>query len=344
MERALEQHRAESEENSKSEQKPMKNWRYGVGFHCYADDVQLYLAFPTNDSGVAAVLDQCLGYLMFKKDASNLEENEELTASENLGAKIKEQNKAVAHLTAEKDHLQETKGTLTKELKKVKAELEEKRTEIERLKALQSHSANQQALVNQLRGQLEVKEHEQENLLVEKLAAVEDMHNRLKANTESIHMLNQQLNWLSKENVNLRKLLESEKTKCQELELQLKTYSQIIPSLRAQLQTTHEHKHLLCQPVSFPKEARASNLNNFSHLHTGPDQEPFRTSQGGKSEALTREDLEQPDLRESLDKSYWIQRVGELSAQLQESTEYWTDKMNELTLEIEQAHLGSPKK
>uniref|UniRef100_M3XH73 Reverse transcriptase domain-containing protein n=1 Tax=Latimeria chalumnae TaxID=7897 RepID=M3XH73_LATCH len=34
--------------------------RYGVGFHRYADDVQLYLAFPANDSGVTTVLEQCL--------------------------------------------------------------------------------------------------------------------------------------------------------------------------------------------------------------------------------------------------------------------------------------------
>uniref|UniRef100_M3XJH3 Reverse transcriptase domain-containing protein n=1 Tax=Latimeria chalumnae TaxID=7897 RepID=M3XJH3_LATCH len=34
--------------------------RYGVDFHCYANDVQLYLAFPAN-TGAVAVLEQCLG-------------------------------------------------------------------------------------------------------------------------------------------------------------------------------------------------------------------------------------------------------------------------------------------
>uniref|UniRef100_H3BF14 Reverse transcriptase domain-containing protein n=1 Tax=Latimeria chalumnae TaxID=7897 RepID=H3BF14_LATCH len=35
--------------------------RYGVDFHCYADDVQLYFAFPANNTSPVAVLEQCLG-------------------------------------------------------------------------------------------------------------------------------------------------------------------------------------------------------------------------------------------------------------------------------------------
>uniref|UniRef100_H3A729 Reverse transcriptase domain-containing protein n=1 Tax=Latimeria chalumnae TaxID=7897 RepID=H3A729_LATCH len=34
--------------------------RFGLGFHCYADDVQLYLAFSANIPGAASVLDECL--------------------------------------------------------------------------------------------------------------------------------------------------------------------------------------------------------------------------------------------------------------------------------------------
>uniref|UniRef100_H3AFR3 Reverse transcriptase domain-containing protein n=1 Tax=Latimeria chalumnae TaxID=7897 RepID=H3AFR3_LATCH len=35
--------------------------RYGVDFHCYADDIQLYLAFPASNTTAVAVLEQCLG-------------------------------------------------------------------------------------------------------------------------------------------------------------------------------------------------------------------------------------------------------------------------------------------
>ncbi|XP_064419351.1 uncharacterized protein LOC135359048 [Latimeria chalumnae] len=34
--------------------------RFRVGFHCYADDVQLYLAFPANSLGEASMLEKCL--------------------------------------------------------------------------------------------------------------------------------------------------------------------------------------------------------------------------------------------------------------------------------------------
>uniref|UniRef100_M3XJ80 Reverse transcriptase domain-containing protein n=1 Tax=Latimeria chalumnae TaxID=7897 RepID=M3XJ80_LATCH len=34
--------------------------RYGVDFHCYADDVQLYLAFLANNTDAVAMLEQCL--------------------------------------------------------------------------------------------------------------------------------------------------------------------------------------------------------------------------------------------------------------------------------------------
>uniref|UniRef100_M3XH00 Reverse transcriptase domain-containing protein n=1 Tax=Latimeria chalumnae TaxID=7897 RepID=M3XH00_LATCH len=34
--------------------------RYEVGFHCYADDVQLYLAFPANSPEKVSVLEKCL--------------------------------------------------------------------------------------------------------------------------------------------------------------------------------------------------------------------------------------------------------------------------------------------
>uniref|UniRef100_M3XJE6 Reverse transcriptase domain-containing protein n=1 Tax=Latimeria chalumnae TaxID=7897 RepID=M3XJE6_LATCH len=34
--------------------------RYGVDFHCYADDVQLYLAFPANNTDAVTMLEQCL--------------------------------------------------------------------------------------------------------------------------------------------------------------------------------------------------------------------------------------------------------------------------------------------
>ncbi|XP_067833252.1 early endosome antigen 1-like [Heptranchias perlo] len=303
-------------------------------------------------------------------------------ANDTLGTKIKEQNQLVSHLTADKVRLQETIEALNQELKKVRAEIEDKKTETEQIWALQSHSASQQILLNQLRGRLEDQEyppfpllktlllllqvsasinckvvqhavddnelgrHEQESLIAEKLATIEDMHNRLKASIQSIQLLNQQLNTLSKENLKQKRQLEKEQAQRHQLELQSETFGQTILSLRTQLKDQTDLEHLSSQPVSLLEGAMASDPTTRLNCYLGLEQKSIRVSQKERVEDLTREDLEKSEITDPVvpDKSYWIQRVGELSAQLQESTEYWTDKMNELTKEIEHVNSPSSKK
>ncbi|MBN3313958.1 PMFBP protein, partial [Atractosteus spatula] len=263
-------------------------------------------------------------------------------ASEKLAGTIKEQNKLLAKVSADKEYLQDSNYAMEREIKRLKADLEEKDIEIERVKTTQSHSANQQVLLNQHRGRLEVDEEQKESVMTQKLSTLEDMQARLKANMESIRHLNQQVMSrdfpaLLKENVSQRKLLETERAKRNQLELQLKTCSRASLSPRAPRETAQEQR----RPLSH-QEARPSDPDAISHLYPELGQEPFRTSEREGTETLTRRDLEEPRIRDSLDKSYWIRRVGELSAQLQESTEYWSEKMNELTVEIQQAHAASP--
>uniref|UniRef100_W5N7L5 Uncharacterized protein n=1 Tax=Lepisosteus oculatus TaxID=7918 RepID=W5N7L5_LEPOC len=258
-------------------------------------------------------------------------------ASEKLAGTIKEQNKLLAKVSAEKEYLQDSNYAMEREIKRLKADLEEKDIEIERVKTIQSHSANQQVLLNQHRGRLEVDEEQKESVMTQKLSALEDMQARLKANMESIRHLNQQLNALSKENVSQRKLLEAERAERNQLERQLETCSRASPSPRAPRETAQEQR----RPLGH-QGARPSDPDAISHLYPELGQEPFRTSEREGTETLTRRDLEEPRISDSLNKSYWIQRVGELSAQLQESTEYWSEKMNELTVEIQQAHAASP--
>ena len=61
------------------------------------------------------------------------------------------------------------------------------------LQALQSHSSHQQLLLHQLRSRLEEHESDQDSELKEKLATIEDLHNRLKSNVDSVQQLNQQV-------------------------------------------------------------------------------------------------------------------------------------------------------
>ncbi|XP_067888179.1 polyamine-modulated factor 1-binding protein 1-like isoform X2 [Heterodontus francisci] len=261
-------------------------------------------------------------------------------ANDNLGANIKQQNQLVSHLTADKIRLQETIEALNQELKKVRAELEKKKNETEQIWALQSHSANQQILLNQLRGHLEDQEHDQKSLIAEKLATIEDMHNRLKASIQSVQLLNQKLNTLNRENLKQKRQLEKEQTCRRHLELQSETFGQTILSLRSQLQDQSYLEHLPSQQVSLSEGAMASDPATLLNCSFGLEQKSVRVSQKERVEDLIREDPEKSGITDPMlpDKSYWIQRVGELSAQLQESTEYWTDKMNELTKEIEHAN------
>ncbi|XP_078541740.1 uncharacterized protein LOC144827230 [Lissotriton helveticus] len=247
------------------------------------------------------------------------------------------------HLAAEKEHLQENKDFLTKEIKKVKSDFEELKIENEQLKVLRSHSANQEALLSQLRDQLEVQEHDQASLLTEKLATMEDMHTRLRANIDSIHLLTQQLNTLSNDNVHLKEQLESEKRRCQQLDLKLETCNQTIFSLQALIKN-RQYQDDPKQLTSPCQEAHSSNPSTFFDLCVGTEREPFGVSRGPQLDTLLRRDLDKIKMDDSMDKSYWIQRVGDCSSQLQESTEYYTEKINQLAHGISHSRIDSPQK
>ncbi|XP_071381222.1 polyamine-modulated factor 1-binding protein 1 [Centroberyx affinis] len=95
------------------------------------------------------VLRQSLGGA--RSDSSRLHKESELVlssvnrlvqehkqANEKLALKIKEQSKIIIHLTAEKDHLQESAEGLQIEVRRLKAELDEKRIEVERFQQPES--------------------------------------------------------------------------------------------------------------------------------------------------------------------------------------------------------------
>ncbi|XP_064189240.1 early endosome antigen 1-like isoform X1 [Anguilla rostrata] len=264
---------------------------------------------------------------------------EQKIANECLAGKIKEQNKLLTLVSAEKDHLQETKDAMEIELRTLRAVIDENKMEIGNLKAIHSHSANQQALLNQLRGRLEVEEIERENLVTRSLCQIEAMQTRLKANMESIALLNEQLSVLSTENGKQRELLERERARREQLELLLTSGGRSARSPRPAPESGREEGLRLNAPG--PSDPAAAPPRRRPAPPRVPSSSGPETAETG---ALTRGDLEEARMRDALDKSYWIQRVGELSAQLQESTEYWSEKMSDLAAEIEHAQLASPKK
>lgn len=160
---------------------------------------------------------------------------------------------------------------------------------------------------------------EQDQEMSSKMATIEDLHNRLKLNIDNIQQLNTQLNSLQKDNQRLRSDLEREIGTRQTLELQIESKEQTINSLKTQLEAK---KHLLIE-------------------HSSPLKDPDRATRAAYKKVM--EDGGDPN---SLDKNYWIQRVGELSIQLQQSSEYWSDKVRELSTQLGQAKslVASPRR
>ncbi|XP_072545870.1 uncharacterized protein [Salminus brasiliensis] len=102
-------------------------------------------------------------------------------ASESLAGRIKEQNKLLATISREKEHLQESRDFSEEELRRLRIQVEEREQEIQQLKAVHSYSANQRALVNQLRGRSEVEENVCKNPLAKNQSRMEEMQSRLRS-------------------------------------------------------------------------------------------------------------------------------------------------------------------
>jgi hypothetical protein len=239
-------------------------------------------------------------------------------------------------------------------------ELDEKRIDYEKFKALQSHSAHQQVLLHQLRNRLEEHEDDQDQELKEKLCTIEDLHHRLKANVDSVHTLNQQLNSHQKENVRLRADLEREITSRQTLKLQVDTKEQMILSLKAAMETRIHHASLPDTYLKTPlimdslhrtpvKDIRHSHGAKTTdwcgrssgfvphvmyphHTHQCSTYTPHANMPDPYKHATEESGLSDP---QAMDKNYWISRVGELSLQLQTSSEYWSDKVRDLSHQLD---------
>ncbi|XP_078254849.1 uncharacterized protein LOC144593221 [Rhinoraja longicauda] len=258
-----------------------------------------------------------------------------------LGRKIHEQNQLVSRLTVDNVCLKETIEKLNQELKKVKNELEERKNETEQIRATRNNSARQQIVLNQLRSCQEDQEHEQGSLVAEKLAAIEDMHCRLKSSIESIQLLHQQLHTLDGEYLKQSRQLEKEQT-IHRLELRADTCGQTILPHGAQ----SKNQRLPGEQGTSPEAAVASDPTTLVDSHPGVEQISSNVPHEERVENLTGESLEMPEITEPVipDKTYWIQRLGDLSTQLQERTEYWTSKINESSRKIKHVCPGPSNK
>ncbi|XP_056290267.1 myosin-9-like isoform X3 [Pseudoliparis swirei] len=133
---------------------------------------------------------------------------EQKASNESLGAQMKAQNKLLLIVTGEKEHLQDSNGTLKAEVKRLKEVGDEKSRDMERFKAW----------IRDLAIPQEERTMEQQSRVALNLSRIEDMQTRLRSNLEAIRMLNQQLNALSGENKRLRGQLEEERSMRRQVE------------------------------------------------------------------------------------------------------------------------------
>ncbi|XP_077349037.1 uncharacterized protein LOC143997335 isoform X1 [Lithobates pipiens] len=258
---------------------------------------------------------------------------EQKLANENLGEKIREQNQLLAHLTEERENFQKREDALLAVVNNLKVDLEKIKRENEQLKET---CVEQQELNMELRRQLETQELEHTSLLENNLAATEDMHSKLQTNIKSIHFLNQKLNELGQENGCLQQQLEDGKLRCQQYERHLETCNQTLSNLFAHLKVIQEQRDCLQKQTL---NAISCSQNIVPPLNTRSPMQLQILSQKG----IVNGESEELMLKDSLDKSCRTQRMENHSTPLQENTEYWMEKMNDLMLQIQQ-FVGTSRK
>lgn len=257
---------------------------------------------------------------------------EQKEGNERLAGRLREQDGRISALQLEKEQLAESTESLKKENAAMKTELEERRVDSERLKSLQSHSAQQQVLLHQLRNRLQEYETDQNTEAMSKAHAIEDLHGRLKSNVESIQQLNQQLNSLNKENLRQRHIIDREAAARKSLQLQLESRDQAVMALKAQIES-YKFAEVPHRDTDHIIDAYGLNDSAYSSIDKGLQ----KSAQKDKVRSIMRKEMEKAGVKDPqiLDKSYWIQRVGELSIQLQQSSEYWAQKVRDLTTQVE---------
>lgn len=118
---------------------------------------------------------------------------EQRNNSEKLAIKIREQATAMLYLNAEKEKFIQEINNLQQHIKKLTADNESSAYDKEKIKALQNHLSQQQALLHELQSRLKEYENKIYTDNNEGTKVVEELQNRLRTNIESIQILNHQV-------------------------------------------------------------------------------------------------------------------------------------------------------
>ncbi|XP_062336358.1 myosin-9-like [Osmerus eperlanus] len=221
---------------------------------------------------------------------------EQRVTSESLAAQIRAQNKVLILITEEKELLEQANDSLKQDLRMLREELEEREREAGLWKVQDEEEASKQQ-----------QETERESCVLHNLSRLQEMQARLQVNLEAIAVLNQQLSVLGGENKALHRQLEEERSRRRRAEHHQQ------PSTHHQQPSTHHHQPLPNEPPSLLPHSLCP-------------------SPGEHHVELTRAELsmrgpQAPGEPQAVGEAFWRRRVGELSAQLQDGSLYWSEIM-----------------
>ncbi|XP_051266126.1 trichohyalin-like isoform X2 [Dicentrarchus labrax] len=207
---------------------------------------------------------------------------EQKASNESIIAQMKAQNKLLLIITEEKEHLQEANDTLKAEVKRLKEVADEKERDTERFKAQIRDQGTRQ----------DERTMETQGCVALNLSKIEDMQTRLRHNLEAIGMLNQQLNALSRENKQLRRQLEEER------------------SMRLLLPPPTSQQRSFSRPpppsASLPSSLRLPHPLNLDTAAGDTDRTVNQTK-------LSSTRLERPGESQALGEAFWIRPPGSAS-------------------------------
>ncbi|XP_078137178.1 uncharacterized protein LOC144537376 isoform X1 [Sander vitreus] len=227
---------------------------------------------------------------------------EQKASNESLTAQMKAQNKVLLIVTEEKGHLQDGYNTLKEEVKSLKEVVAKKERDMEHFKAQIRDQGIQQ----------DERAMEKQGCVALNLSKIEHMQTRLRSNLEAIGMLNQQLNWLSRENKRLRRQLEEERS----MRRQVK---RLLPPPPPPPPTSSMHLSVRARPpplsTSLPSSLRLPHPLSLDTATGDTDRTLTQTK-------LSRAVLERPGECEALGEAYWIRST----ASLEDARSGWTSR------------------
>jgi len=250
---------------------------------------------------------------------------EQRQGNEKIANKMGYLNDKISTLEKRNAKLMEENKHIKKDLHNYKMTLDDRKIEVERLQKQRSQATEQELELRESNNKIKTLEEMLGKEQAEIKSLSQQYQERHRLHVDTIQQLHKQLSDMNSENLRQRALLESQTFSRKNLQARLKSKENDIELLKDDINRS----------ISNGDEFDSSNLT--SRINTDSSI-PTRMSSGrpllsDSVSTLLAKEIERSGMtsEEALDKSYWVQRVGDLSEQLQRSSEYWSQKLHNVS-------------